>query len=138
MAEGPMSLSEFARAVGVSPQAMSKAYLGGRLNKCIQRGADGRPYVTDFEVAAQEWLACSRKPRLDNRPAADITTETTDFFKVVSSEITTGAFDGVVFLGFMRGPRELIFLLTPEAACAIASELQSAALQATSQLGNGE
>jgi hypothetical protein len=138
MAEGPMSLSEFARAVGVSPQAMSKAYLGGRLNKCIQRGADGRPYVTDFEVAAQEWLACSRKPRLDNRPAADITLETTDLFKVVSNEFSVGAFGGLVFFAFLRGPRELVFLLTPECACAIAGEMQSAALKATSQLGNGE
>jgi hypothetical protein len=50
-----VTLSAFARELGVTAQAVSKAFLSGRLRRSIARDANHRPFICDRALALQEW-----------------------------------------------------------------------------------
>lgn len=58
---GRLSLRALAKQLGVSEGAIRKAVRAGRLPS-VAHDAHGRPYVTDLELAAGEWLTNRAKP----------------------------------------------------------------------------
>jgi len=54
------SLRELARQLGVSVQAVRKGIRSGRLSASLGQTAAGKPCITDFALAKQEWTRSSR------------------------------------------------------------------------------
>jgi hypothetical protein len=50
-----MNVSEFARQLGVSPQAIRKACASGRLSRSLTRDERGRVIAIDAKLGAEEW-----------------------------------------------------------------------------------
>ena len=63
----------FARGLGVTHGAVSKAAQTGRLSKSIGRDANGRPFIVDAALAAREWAAGATKAPA--QPGADVDVE---------------------------------------------------------------
>lgn len=62
----PLSLRAYARRRGVSPEAVSKAIMSGRLRACVVQ-VNGQPKIGDAEIADREWEA-NTQPRIDYPP----------------------------------------------------------------------
>jgi hypothetical protein len=68
-----LSLRALAKDLGVSHVAVGKAVKSGRLKACV-RVVDGRPEITDLEIARREWRENASRPqahRMDAPPPAD-------------------------------------------------------------------
>ncbi len=65
----PLSLRAYAKRVGVSVEAVSKAVTSGRLSASVVRDERGAPKIGDVELADREWAANTR-PRVDYPPVA--------------------------------------------------------------------
>jgi len=57
-----VSLSEFGRRIGASPQAVSKAIQRGRLARSVGIDAKGRKMIADVALARREWRERASKP----------------------------------------------------------------------------
>jgi hypothetical protein len=64
-----MTIADFARAVGCTPQAVSRGIQRGRLPQSVSRDERGRPSIADFGLARAEWERS--RSRLPRRPARD-------------------------------------------------------------------
>jgi hypothetical protein len=69
VSDKPLSLRAYAKRVGVSVEAVSKAVTSGRLSGSVVRDERGAPKIGDVELADREWAANTR-PRVDYPPVA--------------------------------------------------------------------
>ncbi len=58
----------FAKAIGVSHQAVSKAAQTGRLSRSLGRDRHGRPCIADVALARREWCDNAGQPTKDEGP----------------------------------------------------------------------
>ena len=56
------SFGRFAKLMGVTRPAVSKAVKCKRLSKSVGRTSNGQPCIIDFELARQEWIGNSSRP----------------------------------------------------------------------------
>jgi hypothetical protein len=71
MAEKPLSLRAFAKRLGVSQPAVTKAIKAGRLVHAVGHNAKGQPQIIDFDLGRQEWNANAAKPTRVPPPATE-------------------------------------------------------------------
>ena len=60
-----MTLRALARELGVSEGAVRAAVRRGRLARSVARDTNGRPFVVDAALAAEEWDQSTKRPRAE-------------------------------------------------------------------------
>jgi hypothetical protein len=61
--KAPITLSAFAKRIGVARPQISKAVASGRLNESVGRGEHGQPVILDAQLAEREWVENAKRSR---------------------------------------------------------------------------
>jgi len=68
----PITLSAFAKRIGVARPQISKAVASGRLKESVGRGEHGQPVILDAQLAEREWVENAKRSRNGGQPKVSL------------------------------------------------------------------